>query len=128
MLDASDRALWSAVVLQVWRDIASLPIGSVDFNNAQAFARSGAARWVQARAEVAAHLDYTADDIKHAGERWVLARRRAAGLPDHAPPRAAPVPEVKPALVIPQDLRDVLAVQRRRRRLPEENPFHPRAA
>jgi hypothetical protein len=128
VLSDADARLWSEVVLQARDDVALLPIGSQDYESAAAFLTSGAAYWRQARADVANHLFLHEDDIKRAGVQWVIARRRAEGLPDHEPPPAPkpavvvrPEPERKP-LVVPEVLRE--AIWARRRRLPENNPFH----
>jgi hypothetical protein len=112
--------LWAAVVMQAKEDVEDLPVGSVDYQAAVAFLTSPSAYWQQARADIAAHLMIHGDDIRHAGQRWVITRRRAEGLPDFEPQRpAAPrtlderLPSARAPLVVPAMLRAALGCHAR---------------
>lgn len=137
--DDRDRALWSAVVVQACTDVETLPIGSVEYREAEAFLVGTSAYWRRAREQVADHLGISGFDLHKAGLAWVAARRRKEGLadlPDAPRPKSLPSARAShPAmatlaaasapLVVPPDLERVLRVGRRPARIPSANPFHP---
>lgn len=138
-MECADRGLWVAVLEQAREDVADMPFDSLECLEAVAFL-TGGGQWREARAEVGAHLDIHPDDIKRAGVRWVLERRRVLGLPDVQPPRAgaaravpaagSAVPAAVPSLAArlmmepPEHLKPFL-VYRKPKRAANENPFHP---
>jgi hypothetical protein len=110
-----ERALWIAVVLRAVADIASEPLGSVEYNDATVFFTAGG-EWAFSRSAVAGHVDLHPDDLERAGRRCIAARRAAEGmpveiLPTKVSPPQGPLPRLE---AIPP--REKLSRQPRERR------------